>query len=601
MKSCILIWITILILCIDIHSGNHETNPKNIGGKYITSTGELKVLVVFAKFKDDTSSHQFWPADSYPEEMNTFIDPDTQKGSTHFLNLTNYYNQMSLGKFKVTGRVIGAETPYPKSNYLLLNKSCLNRSKANTDILKLIDDHIDYNEFDNWTYLGQYKHSNQPDGIVDMIIVIWRGLVFSDQWSGESSLGYGAEFLVENNSKKIRMNYYYSTDSEIFGSGFTVQYWGERSRERNFKNCIHELGHWLIQEDHPYNKHLHSFWGMLTLGCEGICANSIERERLGWITPVEIENPLTIDLDDYLTSGSSCKYHITDNDTDEYYYFENHQKLSIYDDATVNTEDKGIFILQLSNPFYKGDCVRIISSDGFWDWEITGQSNCWGNTLSIFRKVLPNRNGYSHRDKLIIENVDCGFLYCYQDENDFIECSDFPHGYSFKSSFDTTYKDIFSKWSNPQAKTSSNEAIDFTMEIVSQENSKLKVQFGDLTITESEKDVQKNQINFILYQNYPNPFNSGTKIRFTIPTLPSSSPLSKGRNESLSRTSFGMGFVSLKVYDILGNEVLTLVDEYKQAGVYEFEFNASTLPSGIYFYRLQSGDFSETKKMTLLK
>jgi hypothetical protein len=105
---------------------------------------------------------------------------------------------------------------------------------------------------------------------------------------------------------------------------------------------------------------------------------------------------------------------------------------------------------------------------------------------------------------------------------------------------------------------------------------------------------------YSLSQNYPNPFNPNTKIKYTIPTPPSSSPLVKGRNE--------VGFVSLKVYDILGREVATLVNEEQSPGVYEIEFDASKLPSGVYLYRLratpiggQSGDFSAVKKMILLK
>jgi Secretion system C-terminal sorting domain len=83
-----------------------------------------------------------------------------------------------------------------------------------------------------------------------------------------------------------------------------------------------------------------------------------------------------------------------------------------------------------------------------------------------------------------------------------------------------------------------------------------------------------------LKQNYPNPFNPTTKISFSIPSS---------------------GFASLKVYDILGNEVATLVNEEKPAGTYEANFNASSLSSGTYFYRLVSGSFTEVKKMILLK
>jgi len=85
---------------------------------------------------------------------------------------------------------------------------------------------------------------------------------------------------------------------------------------------------------------------------------------------------------------------------------------------------------------------------------------------------------------------------------------------------------------------------------------------------------------FILSQNYPNPFNPSTIIRYEIPER---------------------GFVTLKVYDVLGNEIATLVNEEKSIGSYAVEFNATGLPNGIYFYQLQAGSFVETKKMILLR
>ncbi|NWG29577.1 MAG: DUF362 domain-containing protein [Ignavibacteriaceae bacterium] len=89
--------------------------------------------------------------------------------------------------------------------------------------------------------------------------------------------------------------------------------------------------------------------------------------------------------------------------------------------------------------------------------------------------------------------------------------------------------------------------------------------------------------NFALEQNYPNPFNPSTTISYTIPAS---------------------SFVTLKVYDVLGNEIATLVNEEKPGGKYEVEFSPEqtiSLSSGIYFYRLQSGSFIETKKMILLR
>jgi hypothetical protein len=91
---------------------------------------------------------------------------------------------------------------------------------------------------------------------------------------------------------------------------------------------------------------------------------------------------------------------------------------------------------------------------------------------------------------------------------------------------------------------------------------------------------------FNLEQNYPNPFNPSTKIIFTIPSV---------------ETTRRVVFTTLKIYDVLGNEIATLVNEEKPAGTYEVEFEASGLPSGIYFYTLNTGNFSATKKLILIK
>ena len=93
---------------------------------------------------------------------------------------------------------------------------------------------------------------------------------------------------------------------------------------------------------------------------------------------------------------------------------------------------------------------------------------------------------------------------------------------------------------------------------------------------------------FRLEQNYPNPFNPSTKIKFTIPYV----------NASEAKQS---ELVTLKVYDVLGTEVVTLLNEKKSAGIYEVEFDARQLPSGIYFYQLRTESFTNTKKMVLLK
>jgi len=107
---------------------------------------------------------------------------------------------------------------------------------------------------------------------------------------------------------------------------------------------------------------------------------------------------------------------------------------------------------------------------------------------------------------------------------------------------------------------------------------------GGIVSVENNNFIQATDA-FRLKQNYPNPFNPITKIKFEIP--------SQAQNENL--------LVTLKVYDVLGNEIATLVNEEKPSGTYEVDFDGSKLPSGIYFYRLKAGLSAETKKMILLK
>jgi hypothetical protein len=107
----------------------------------------------------------------------------------------------------------------------------------------------------------------------------------------------------------------------------------------------------------------------------------------------------------------------------------------------------------------------------------------------------------------------------------------------------------------------------------------LKTTNGGVTFIE-EEEIDEILTDYKLSQNHPNPFNPLTTIKYQIPKL---------------------SFVTLKVYDVLGSEIVTLVNEEKSAGNYELKFYASELPSGIYLYQLTAGSFVKTKKMILLK
>ena len=107
----------------------------------------------------------------------------------------------------------------------------------------------------------------------------------------------------------------------------------------------------------------------------------------------------------------------------------------------------------------------------------------------------------------------------------------------------------------------------------------------DVPTNENEKITH-----FELLQNYPNPFNPTTNITYVIPSV-----IASGAKQSVALS------VQLKIYDALGREVATLVNQKQTPGKYSVQFNAAELPSGVYFYTLRAGNFAQTKKMVLMK
>jgi arabinogalactan endo-1,4-beta-galactosidase len=115
--------------------------------------------------------------------------------------------------------------------------------------------------------------------------------------------------------------------------------------------------------------------------------------------------------------------------------------------------------------------------------------------------------------------------------------------------------------------------FDFDGELLS------SIQAFDSTLTDIEMEASTNR-NYILHQNFPNPFNPVTSLQYAV-----------------SNTQF----ISLIVYDVLGREIVVLINEEKDAGTYQIKFDGTGLPCGIYFYQLSAGKYLETKKMLLLK
>jgi hypothetical protein len=463
--------------------GEEDIDLEQLGGIYLTSQGNLKVLVVFARFKDDTDPHTYWPVPPVGQghpinpAYTTWIDPDMQTGTTQIENFTHYFKEMGgAGIFNVTGTSVSVETPNDKSYY----GNPPNRFLATKEVLQQkVDPLINFAEFDNWTFNSDYIHTNQPDGSVDMIIMIWRGLQFGS-WGGEASLGLcGGSFTVANGTKTVYTGYRGGFCNSP-GSGVTVHYWGERSPKYSFHSAIHEVGHWLLGLPHPYGGGIdnHNVWGILWSSSFGLCANAYERERLAWIYPVEItEDVINAPFTDYVTTGTAYKYHPPNGSTNEYYYFENHQRLNVYDDVTNNSNDKGIFIIHQQGPYNNSNNIRVKTSNGQWNWENPFNTICWNVTVPAFKPVSINRAGYNNRDKIPKSGAGTEWLFALINNQGEAVCGDWLHGGGLNNTFNLAYNDVFSPYSNPYSHTWSNQQNNFTMEIFNQSGSVVNAKF----------------------------------------------------------------------------------------------------------------------------
>ncbi len=446
-----------------------QANPQLIrlheatGGKYITAHGTLRILIVFASFPDDETPHPFWPAHQPPFFMRQFIDPDTLTRSTESFNLTNYFRQMSLGQFNLIGDVLWVESARSQNEYRNWPYG-----RANTDIIKeRLDSLVDFAQYDQWTRIENYNTVNVPDGIVDMIVMVWRTTMY--MYLGEASLGYMPPIPVDG--KLIQMGFPERFDVPQ-GSGVTCEYPYADTPALVMRTMAHELGHWLLGGPHPYSTQLaskHQFWGILCAGERlSSCANAYERERLGWITVPEIDPDRDVTLGDFVQTGDALKYHPLNGEDLEYFYIENHQKLSIFDDATLNPGEKGVWILHQQLPYLDLDNLRIRPSDGNWKWENAGVSSaCFSQELPVFRRGVPRvMTGESHRDQIPTQSSSINWMYAFKGDTGSVRCGTFFGGESFSGAFDTATVAVFSPSSNPNSSTWSGQPTTFSLEVV---------------------------------------------------------------------------------------------------------------------------------------
>lgn len=606
----------------------------------------LKVLLV--EFQDVKHRNPSYPSNlklpayTYDDFNNMLFSEDiyyfpniySPDSAKVFGSLRDYYNIMSNNHLDITGDILNVD----------LNKD-------NIPDWIVLDKSKEYYDRSN---LGEFKAEAKSKATIE-------GLDISTDSETFLAIIYAGQTYRCYNKQSLIPQAFIEDHEYIMGERFAsyAPYREERddpseNRVSHFAHIgihAHEFGHLLGFEDY-YLGITNEFWGLMSYGClngpksDGACPapiNPFLRWKMGWIenqlvkhdTTVtisyDIQNPRIFRLE-YGTSGDFFliefrKFNLDcnlNNDLDLDY------NLHIKD---LN-EDSGILVWRKLT----GNYVKLLYSCGF-------NSDCGDhhifpgkNNMKVLSPWSDNRNvddGYYWVPNTKPSN-NCGFEiikidknHCTIDlyvenplnaspsnpkklhretNNNIVEIlwdeyrePDFDHYKIYKreefseySIYDTSHSNRFIDFNEIWDTSSYNTRLVY-YKITAIDSSNKESTFSQEieisvinNLSNNTQHITKSVWEFSLEQNYPNPFNPNTTLKYSIPS------------EVKSEKS-NVKYVMLKVYDVLGREVATLVNENQNPGYYEVQFYADKYPSGIYFYRLQTEEYSETMKMILIK
>jgi hypothetical protein len=442
-------------------------------GLWLPSIGKINVLFIFAQFPDDNYdvTNSRWPRGKQPSDMDKWVD---DKWSEHPAQgyMTHYFNEMSFNKLKLTGKSISIISPHTRKWYINNKK---NRAFIQKEVILEANKKINFTQFDNWDLLAPYKHLRKPDGIVDMIFVIWRNIANDypadsvlliqnqlDFKNDEGDLG-GSPFNADNGKTTVK-TWWGISGNQAAGSGVTVRNYLSTDALRT---CIHEFAHYLIGNNSFHTGY--GFWGMLDAwGKKSQVANSFERSTLGWITLKTINNNKTLTLknlklQDYVTTGDALRITI-DSSKSEYFYIENHQKISYWENNHVfGNFEKGIYVLRQDNG-YAGS-IHLISAGGRYDWTVDQEiKNPWGEgVLPVYKQVKADRK-YGYQDMEYIPwkwknlSMPPQPIHFTENKKTLAPQKDVRYLGNSRTAFNIGYIEVFSPWSNPDSQDKNHDS-----------------------------------------------------------------------------------------------------------------------------------------------
>lgn len=456
----------------------------------------------------------------------------------------DYYDEISYGQLDLVTlnmpSSIGWQTAPQSYAYYVDNQNGFGAYPQNAQ--RMVEDLVDL--VDGSVDFSNYDNDN--NGFVDVLVVIHAG-------PGAEYTGDSTDIWSHKWSTRTLKN----TNDGVYVYSYTAQpeYWSSPG-DMTIGVYAHELGHGFGLPDlydTDYSSHGIGKWGLMSTGSwngpgsDGSspahpCAWS--RIQMGFTSYTNVTTNTSSQLiHDIENSGEVYRLWTSGNESNEYFLLENRQKTG-YD--------------------------AYLPGSGLLIWHI--DDNKTENT----QEWWPGVDGSTHYN-VALKQADG--LYELEHNNDYGDANDpFPGG-----GLNTTFNAVSSPSSDSYQDGGSFVAVDNILSIGSDIIADFTV--GISASIEDDNSEELMPASFELAQNYPNPFNPTTTISFTVPQAQ---------------------HTSLEIYNIVGQKVRTLVDEFTEAGTYTVDWNADSesgqqVSSGIYLYRLISGEQKQVKKMTLLK
>ncbi len=471
---------------------------EGIGGRYVpakmNASEPLKILVIFAQFKDDNSAPQNkeWPVNQFPIWKNQFIAEKFSEIPQKEFSISHYFYEMSYGQNLIIGKI------FPE--YVIVDLP-VNSSyaKANELILKEVDEKIDFREFDNWTIKTNANSFGEPDNIVDAVYIVYRSIP-SVNWGGIAMLS--TTYTTQDGPR---------ITSRIPTIGMTLNF--GKGGNFNFQNKLgilaHEYGHYLLGENHNFEPEFGSYGtqqrgiGLMPGNWETLAMNPQEKFLAGYINFIDIFEDQTGELPDFQTTGKAFRIPVPmfingkpNTNPDEYFIVANHQKKSIYE----NIKGTGIYIYHVKTKRYGQNHIDIVCADGLWQWKIekwVKRPEGIGGPINFYilnPKTIPLTENlpYLVHDKVDRikgrDELELLLLAPYENEEDkkywwdkWVDENGTPIDDAIgdkEDAFNIGYNEIFSPWSNPATIDKKGNAVNFSMQILENNNGNFKVKFA---------------------------------------------------------------------------------------------------------------------------